>query len=154
MALVVDSMGQHALPCPSGARPRSPLLIRLTVAILLGIGAYSLYGFSPDSYESAQVPLNAAHIRRKCEALNRPVMPPKDFFSRSESDRYVAGTPPTLIRNATIWTGRFDGHEVVSGDVLLDKGIIKGVGEVEQSVIDSYSNLVVIDAKGAWVTPG
>jgi imidazolonepropionase-like amidohydrolase len=81
-------------------------------------------------------------------------MPPKDFFSRSESDRYVAGTPPTLIRNATIWTGRFDGHEVVSGDVLLDKGIIKGVGEVEQSVIDSYSNLVVIDAKGAWVTPG
>jgi cytosine/adenosine deaminase-related metal-dependent hydrolase len=66
----------------------------------------------------------------------------------------VAGTPPVLIRNATIWTGRFDGHEVVSGDVLLDKGIIKGVGEVERSVVDSYGNLVVIDARGAWVTSG
>jgi imidazolonepropionase-like amidohydrolase len=82
------------------------------------------------------------------------VVPSSEFLSRLQSDRYAAGTPPTLIRNATIWTGRFDGHEVVSGDVLLDKGIINEVGEVKQSVIDSYRNLVVIDAKGAWVTPG
>ena len=108
-----------------------------------------------DWYGGTQVPLNAADIRQKCEALNRPVIPPSHFPSRRESDRYVAGTPPTLIKNATAWTGRFDGLEVVYGDILLDKGLIKWFGEVEKSVIDSYSNnLVVIDAKGAWVTPG
>jgi len=146
-------MGQHAPSGRSDVRRRSPLFIRLTTAIILAMGAYTLFGFS-ELRESAPVPLNAAHIRHKCEALHRPVVPPSDFFSRLESDRYVPGTPPTLIRNATIWTGRFDGHEVVSGDILLDKGIINGLGEVEQSLIDSYSKLIVIDAKGAWVTPG
>ena len=150
----MTTMGQHALSSRSDARRRSPLFVRLTTAIILAMGMYTLFGLSLEWQESVHVPLNAAFIRKKCEGLHRPVVPSSDFLSRSESDRYVVGTPPTLIRNATIWTGRFDGHEVVSGDVLLDKGIINGLGGIEQSVIDSYSNLNVIDANGAWVSPG
>lgn len=80
--------------------------------------------------------------------------PPKDFHHRTESDRYVAGTPPTLVRNATIWTGRVSGYEVITGDLLIDKGIIQRVGKLRKSALDAYKDLVVIDAAGAWVTPG
>lgn len=147
-------MGQQGFPSSFDAR-RSPLLSRLAAAaILVAFGTYALSGFLLDSRESSQLPLTAWEILQKCEGLHRPVVPPSDFLSRSASDRYVAGTPPTLIKNGTIWTGQVDGHEVIYGDLLFDKGIIKGVGEIEKSVIDSYSNLVVIDAKGAWVTPG
>ncbi len=90
----------------------------------------------------------------KCRSLNIIPGPPSNFHSRSESDRFVTDTRPTLIKNATIWTGRVYGHEIVLGDLLLDKGIIKGVGEIKLSVIQSYKKLVVIEANGAWVTPG
>ncbi|KAJ7484418.1 carbohydrate esterase family 9 protein [Mycena latifolia] len=69
----------------------------------------------------------------------------------AESDRFVEGTKPTLIRNASIWTGRDDGNEVVYGDVLIDKGLIKKVGSVD---LNAYSDVVVLDAAGSWVSPG
>jgi len=59
-----------------------------------------------------------------------------------------------LIKNATIWTGRANGHEVIVGNLLLDKGIIKGIGVIEPSVTEAYDDLVKIDVGGAWVTPG
>jgi imidazolonepropionase-like amidohydrolase len=45
---------------------------------------------------------------------------------------------------------------VISGDVLIDKGLIKGVGHFgSANLLKMYgSELVVIDAKDAWVTPG
>lgn len=103
---------------------------------------------------SVRIPLNAAQIVEKCQSLNITPAPPSNFYSRSESDRFVPGTRPTLIKNATIWTGRVYGHEIVVGDLLLDKGIIKEVGEIKPSVVQSYKKLLVIDANGAWVTPG
>ena len=41
--------------------------------------------------------------------------------------RTQPGTKPTLIRNATIWTGKGNGTVVVSGDILLGDWIIKAV---------------------------
>lgn len=43
-----------------------------------------------------------------------------------------------------------------SGDILIDKGLIKGVGHFgSASLFETYgSELVVIDAENAWVTPG
>jgi imidazolonepropionase-like amidohydrolase len=44
---------------------------------------------------------------------------------------------------------------VIQGDILLDKGVIKRVGRLRRDVLDVYgSDLVVIDAKNAWITPG
>ena len=77
-----------------------------------------------------------------------------DFHEREVSDRYEAGTRATLIRNATIWTGGKNGVEVVHGDLLLDQGLVKDIGKIPQSRIASAFDLTVVDANGAWVTPG
>lgn len=51
-----------------------------------------------------------------------------------------------------IWTGLNNGTKTVHGDILLDKGLIMGVGHFGTA---SYGNdLTVIDARGRWVTPG
>ncbi|KAF9523733.1 carbohydrate esterase family 9 protein [Crepidotus variabilis] len=128
--------------------------------VLLVIASSSVVLYNSASLEWNQrkrqvhVPINAAEIVHKCNSLNILPGPPKNFHSRSQSDRFQPGTQPTLIKNATLWTGRSEGHEVLSGSLLLDKGIIKAVGNIEQAVIDAYDNLNVIEAHGAWVTPG
>ncbi|KAJ7925627.1 hypothetical protein B0H13DRAFT_2266275 [Mycena leptocephala] len=68
------------------------------------------------------------------------------------SDRFVEGTSPVLIRTAKILTGARNGTEVVFGDVLLDKGIILGVGYIPRALL--RPNLQVIDAEGKWISPG
>jgi len=100
------------------------------------------------------VPFDAAEILEKCNALKALPGPPSDFHQRSHSDRFVHGTPPALFKNASIWTGRVSGNEVVAGDLLIDRGLIKAIGLIEDSALAEYKDLVVIDAEGAWITPG
>lgn len=57
-----------------------------------------------------------------------------------------------LIKGGRIWTGRNNGTQVIYGDILMDKGIIKRIGKL--GWMSSGSDLQVIDVKGAWVTPG
>ncbi|KZT28940.1 carbohydrate esterase family 9 protein [Neolentinus lepideus HHB14362 ss-1] len=105
--------------------------------------------------KTSHVPLHAAETLQKCRMLDVLPAPPSDFNARTESDRFVEGTPPTLIRNATIWTGRSNGLEILHGDILLDKGLIKAVGRVKESLVQWYGDdLVHIDAQGSWVSPG
>ncbi|KAF8973204.1 carbohydrate esterase family 9 protein [Flammula alnicola] len=101
-----------------------------------------------------KVPINAAQIIQQCQALNVLPGPPSNFHQRTQSDRYAAGTLPTLLKNATMWTGGASGHEVVIGDLLLDQGLIKEVGNVKESSLKALKDLVVVDVEGAWVTPG
>jgi len=93
-------------------------------------------------------------VLARCAGLKITPGPPSFFHSRDKSDRHEPGTNATLIRNAVIFTGRDQGKEVVSGDILLDKGIIKGLGKVSWRLIENTPNLTVVDAKGAWLTPG
>ncbi|KAG6832611.1 hypothetical protein H0H92_014447 [Tricholoma furcatifolium] len=141
---------------PSHKRRRSllqsPLFALVSAALTLGLLNVK---FNWQSSTTANVPINAAEILQKCSLLNAEPGPPVDFYSRTQSDRFQEGTPPTLIRNATIWTGRVSGHETIIGDLLLDKGIIQVVGDISPSTIEAYgSKLVVVDAAGAWVSPG
>ncbi|GLB37488.1 putative carbohydrate esterase family 9 protein [Lyophyllum shimeji] len=138
---------------PKRAHPflRSPLFA--VVATLFTLGLLNV-NFKWHDARSVELPINAAEILRKCSLLDAQPGPPPDFHLRTQSDRFQEGTPPTLIRNATIWTGRVSGHETVVGDLLLDKGIIKAVGNIAQSTLDAYDDLVVVDVKGAWVSPG
>ena len=78
---------------------------------------------------------------------------------RTESDRFVPGTRPVLLRNGNIWTGARNGTEIVYGDVLLDKGLVVAVGYIPQALLDGVSQsattgIRVEDLGGAWVTPG
>lgn len=100
------------------------------------------------------LPINADEIIGQCRQLRMPAGPPSNFHERTSSDRFEAGTPPTLIKNATIWTGRVSGFEVVKGDILVDQGLIQAIGGIEPTYLSSFSHLVTVDAHGAWVTPG
>ncbi|KAA1473973.1 carbohydrate esterase family 9 protein [Dentipellis sp. KUC8613] len=107
----------------------------------------------------ADLPIHAQETLARCRALNLAPGPPPDFHRRRESDRYVPGTPATLIRNARIWTGGDNGTEVVKGDLYLDGGLIRGVGRLgrfEAIIKEQEANgaLNVVDAQGAWVSPG
>lgn len=81
--------------------------------------------------------------------------PPPDFHKRPESDRFVPGTKPVLIQRARIWTGLRNGSETFIGDILLEKGLIKAVGHIPQDFVAAFGDdLVVVDARELWVTPG
>ncbi|KAF9061078.1 hypothetical protein BDP27DRAFT_1338711 [Rhodocollybia butyracea] len=123
--------------------------------VLLACGytsVFTAFNFRPNAF--VKVPINSQQILQKCRNLNTIPSPPLDFYARTESDRFVPGTKPTLIKNATIWTGNVDGLEVVLGDILLDKGIIQAVGEVPTHVLDAYRDVSTIEANGSWVSPG
>ncbi|KAF8500595.1 carbohydrate esterase family 9 protein [Hysterangium stoloniferum] len=128
--------------------------IALSSITLLCLPAY-WYSYT-SSNTNHHIPANAAHVLGRCGELEFMPGPPVNFAGREQSDRFEAGTPPTIIHNATIWTGNHGGHEIVKGDVLLNKGLVRWVGGPYLQEAQSLygSNLVIVDAKGAWVTPG
>ena len=70
---------------------------------------------------------------------------PKDAFPSTYKPR---PSKPTLIRGATVLTGT--DKEIVGGDVLMQDGKIKEVGQN----IPAPQGAVVVDGKGKFVTPG
>ena len=110
--------------------------------------------YSRSSQNSPTYNYSKLAILSQCAALKITPSPPQNFHSREESDRFEPGTNATLIRNCVIFTGKENGTEVIHGDILLDKGVIKGLGKISGRVIDDTPNLTIIDANRAWVTPG
>ena len=106
------------------------------------------------SQRSQTVPINAQEIISRCLSLKSIPGPPQDFYSREVSDRYEPGTKATLIKNAVIFTGEKRGSVVIHGSIFLEKGIIKHIGKVPPRLLQTDPNIDVVDAKGAWVTPG
>ncbi|KAF8630679.1 hypothetical protein AX15_002823 [Amanita polypyramis BW_CC] len=99
--------------------------------------------------------LQSSSFLNRCAALKAKTGHPRDFHQRSRSDRFVEGTKPVLIKGANIWTGEKNGTEIINGDILLDKGIIQGVGRSTATALAACTGeIIVIDANSAWVTPG
>lgn len=92
---------------------------------------------------------------------------PKDPLGRGrdKNARYIDGGKPTLIKNATIWVGEpvegtseedsraGRGWEWISGDVLLEHGLIKRV-ETSISASSLSDDTIVYDARGRQLTSG
>lgn len=102
-----------------------------------------------------------SELRAICKSIRTPAGPPQSFSTaaRIENDRFVPGTPPVLLKDATIWTGAGNGTEIVHGDILLDRGLVVAVGYIPPSLLDSVrqssrTDVRVEDLEGAWVTPG
>ncbi|PBK90230.1 carbohydrate esterase family 9 protein [Armillaria gallica] len=130
------------------ARGLAPVLLLCTLSL-------SWVSNGANDLTLATIPLRAEDIRQKCQNIHVLPGPQQEFASRTESDRHVQSTRPTLLKNATIWTGRVSGFEVVRGDLLMDKGIVKKVGAIDVEVLDGFcAELVVHDVGGAWVSPG
>jgi len=150
-ALLPEPLGG---PNISNRKRRKPKALLGLVALCLVSLTCTFYwhGYSNNvRLTSQRLPLDAQQILMRCASLKARPGPPSNFLERSISDRFEEGTPPTIIRNAAIWTGEKNGTEIIHGDLLLDKGIIKAVGQVSRTPVD---NAHTIDAKGAWVTPG
>ncbi|KAF7317119.1 Carbohydrate esterase family 9 protein [Mycena chlorophos] len=126
------------------------VLVGVLLVLLLGLSHWSTHFSAPvlDPKRHA--------IISKCRNLHTLPGPPPNFHARTQSDRFVPGTQPYLLTNAKIWTGRNNGTEILDrGDILIDGGLIKFVGKVKDSLLSQYGpELVVLDLKGAWVTPG
>lgn len=141
-----------------GRRSRIPFFVKLLA--LSSLASLSFFGYTlcyfPGWNRGSRVPLHAAEIQGRCRSLNTKPGPPPDFGDRTVSDRSVEGTKHVWIRNATIWTGRVQGLEVIQGDVFLMNGMIKAVGHVNlQSMgLSDYDEVEMLDAHGAYVTPG
>jgi hypothetical protein len=142
------------LECPTQQKSRKRVkTIQLTL-LLFAVLSYSLTYLLWTNSRTETLPINAEAIVAQCRALHLTPGPPDDFQSRTQSDRFEEGTRPTLIRNATIWTGLDEGNEVIQGDILIDKGLVKKVGSVDESILRSYADVAVLDAAGSWVSPG
>ncbi|KAF8322076.1 hypothetical protein DL93DRAFT_2071836 [Clavulina sp. PMI_390] len=98
--------------------------------------------------------MNAQEILDECAALYTLPGPPKDFGERTVSDRFEPAAVPTLITNATIWTGNNNGTEVIhGGEIFLEGGLIKYVGDRVPSHFTTNNRVRSINAQLAWVTP-
>ncbi|KAI0797030.1 hypothetical protein C8Q75DRAFT_796702 [Abortiporus biennis] len=134
---------------------KSVFLAFCTLALL----SFNLFLVSGNHERSQRIPQNAQEILSQCALLKQTPGPPSNFHARESSDRLEEGTKATLIKNATVWTGLSDGKELVKrADILLEKGIIKGLGSsIEKKhlrILRDNDELVELDVGGAWVTPG
>lgn len=136
------------VPLPSTAYPRR---LSRVISVLLVAAALSAFFLVQDAPLEAPPHVQAALAR--CRTLHAKPGPPPNFHARAVSDRYEAGTRPTLVRNATIWTGE---GVVEGGDILLAGGVIQAVGHLgaASDLGEEYAAVEVVDAHGAWVTPG
>ncbi|KAJ8582701.1 composite domain of metallo-dependent hydrolase [Rhizopogon salebrosus TDB-379] len=137
-------------------RPRrSKLTLALTLcSISAAAFLVSLSQLASFGKQSVQLPFHAEQALQKCQMLHAKPGPLPNFHTRTESDRFVKGTRATLIRNTSIWTGDEEQYEILQGDILFDKGIIKFLGHASQDLISNFKDLVTLDAGGSWVTPG
>ncbi|TRM61307.1 hypothetical protein BD626DRAFT_502095 [Schizophyllum amplum] len=128
----------------------------LPLLILIGLSLHSyLYLLVPSQQASVlRIPRHAATTLAKCKNLHAEPGPPPNFHDRATSDRYVPGTKPVLVRNATLWTGNANGTEVLHGNLFLADGLIKAVGAIPDTLLHAYADIQTLDALGAWVTPG
>ncbi|KZO93082.1 composite domain of metallo-dependent hydrolase [Calocera viscosa TUFC12733] len=140
----------YAPPLPPPRR--RPRMVRLLVLALASYTLVRLWGLHlPWCHAPISRPANADKILAQCRAL--PVLPgpPAGFAERTESDRFEPDTPPTLIVNGTIWLG---GERVVEGELYMDGGVIRAIGYVPKELYENEPGVVVVNAQGAWVTPG
>ena len=134
----------------SGRQARWFRLYTLIVAVsVLYLSTRTWLGIHPSSGELAR----REDTLNQCRYIKVPAGPPANFYARSQSDRFSPDAKPTLIRNATIWTAGHNGTEVIQGDLLLLKGLIRALGSVAPSLVSGL-DIEVVDANGAWVTPG
>lgn len=148
-------------PLPQGyvrRESRVPFFLRLLA--LSSLASLSFFGYTLSHFtggnHGSRIPLDAVEVQARCRSLNIKPGPPSGFHDRTMSDRFVEGTKHVWIQNATIWTGRVQGLEVIQGDVLLMNGMIKAVGDVDSQLVGlrDHGEVEILDAHGAYVTPG
>lgn len=146
--------GEVSFPFNSSPVSRRTWTSKLFKLLFILTFSWTVFVFTGRYHIQPRLAAQRKQILSHCRYLRTPAGPSSAFKTRTESDRYVLGTKPILLRNAKIWTGARNGTEIVYGDVLLDRGIIKAVGYIPKAIMETAGDVEVIDADGAWVTPG
>ncbi|KAF4823414.1 hypothetical protein CGCSCA5_v001986 [Colletotrichum siamense] len=91
-----------------------------------------------------------------CAKLHHKPVDPAGY-GRARNSRYVDGHRPTLIKNATVWTGEPVKEKAnfswIQADIFVEFGLIKNVAETI-SVKELPEDVLVYDAKGRPLTAG
>ena len=94
------------LSLPGSGPVRRPARTRLWTALGLVLSAqllaYTYFVSSDSASHKHHVPANAQAVLDFCAALKTPVVNVAADAKRTQSDRFVPGTKPTLILNASI----------------------------------------------------
>ncbi|KAH8826842.1 carbohydrate esterase family 9 protein [Flagelloscypha sp. PMI_526] len=152
----------------SALQPRRGSFLFFLIASLVILVSVQLFGsILPANHSKhyqknrlvALSPAKLGEYTEKCSSIRKTAGPSASFLSESRlaSDRFVEGTRPVLLRNAKILTGSRNGSDVVYGDILLDQGLVMGVGRISTPVLDLVKkrDILVLDLGGkSWVTPG
>ncbi|KAF7301819.1 Carbohydrate esterase family 9 protein [Mycena indigotica] len=96
-------------------------------------------------------------VLKKCTEAKISPGASSQFAKREVSDRFEPGVNTSwLITNATLVVGRGNATHWIQGDLYLDKGIIKAIGNnlATQLSTQRVLNLTVVNANRRWVTAG
>ncbi|KAG9647085.1 amidohydrolase, partial [Aureobasidium melanogenum] len=150
---------------PWADRRRKRRIFRLVAATCLSYFAYSAYKISANTETPASL-LSATRLQEDfatCAALQR--VPEALSGGREYNKRYVNGTRPVLIQNATVWTGepisgtstedarKGKGFAWIQSDVFIEHGLIKRVAP-SISLADLPSDYETFNAHGRQLTAG
>ena len=162
----VSGLPQYAdVVRPWQNRQKRRRILRLVAASCLAYFGFTVYKIASNTEKAANI-LSVTRLQEDyatCSALRHvPQDPsgPRDF-----NERWVNGTKPVLIRNATIWVGEpvagtseedarlGKGYGWITSDVLINKGIIDQVTS-DISVNNLPKDTQIFDAAGRQLTSG
>jgi len=153
----------HSPPWLNRRRKRSTA--RLVATACLAFLAYYAYKISGNTAKPASgLSVSLLHENyATCASLRRK--PGKVNAERDSNKRWVKGTPPLLVRNATVWVGEPEpgtseedaragkGWNWITSDVFIHKGLIVEVAE-SISTKDLPRDTNIFDASGRLLTAG
>ncbi|THX32674.1 hypothetical protein D6D12_02049 [Aureobasidium pullulans] len=150
---------------PWAERRRRRRIFRVVAASCLSYFAYSAYKISANTEKPVNL-LSATRLQEDlatCAALQRVPVSPSGI--REYNKRYVNGTKPVLIQNATVWTGepapgtsaedahQGKGYAWIQSDVFIEHGLIKRVAP-SISLSDLPTEYETFNAHGRQLTSG
>ena len=102
----VDSAARQ----PARSRDAVSRRFRFLLSLVLLLATFQCSRVLLDAYnngprQAVNVPLDAAGILEKCSLLETKPGPPPDFYTRTQNDRFVSGTKPTLIKASGVFQG-------------------------------------------------
>ncbi|KAL1310739.1 hypothetical protein AAFC00_000992 [Neodothiora populina] len=146
-------------------KPRRRRVFRVVAAACLTYFGVTAFKIASNTEKPASL-LSVDRLQQDyavCSALRRTPQDPSG--PRETNQRWMNGTKPLLIRNATVWTGEpatgtseedarhGHGYSWIASDVFVDKGIIQQL-EHDISLASLPEGTVVYDAAGRQLTSG
>jgi hypothetical protein len=133
--------------------PRPKRIFRLMALSFVTYMAYSAWTISGNTKQAPST-LSVNRLQEEyavCASLRKTPSDPAG--TRDVNARWVNGTAPLLIRNATVWVPSGNDFEWKSADVFVQYGLIQRV-ESGISTLDIPEGTVIFDAYGRPLTTG